>query len=104
MVARSYMSAMRNFFTPQEKFVVCWKCSCRNCKGNLKVRAILEYFCCMIRNTAKAWSYHRSRSHSDMLRVWFSCDPFEPNECGAKWLLHLRFAPITSEVLQQFSQ
>jgi hypothetical protein len=47
-----------------------------------KVRAILEYFRCMIGNTAEAWPCCSSRSDGDMLRVWFSCSPFVPSEHG----------------------
>jgi hypothetical protein len=49
-----------------------------------KVRAILEYFCCVIGNTAEAWSCCSSRSDRDMLRVWFSCTLFVPIEHGVK--------------------
>jgi hypothetical protein len=45
---------------------------------------MLEYFCCMIGNTAEAWSYCSSRSDNDMLQVWFSCSPFVPSNCGIK--------------------
>jgi hypothetical protein len=53
-------------------------------RGIQNVRAILEYFRCMIGNTAEAWSYCSSRSDSDMLRVWFICSPFVSSECGVK--------------------
>jgi hypothetical protein len=45
---------------------------------------ILEYFCCMIGNTVEAWSCCSSRSDGDMLRVWFSCSPFVPEEHSVK--------------------
>lgn len=43
----------------------------------------------MIGNTVQAWSHCTSRSGSDMLRVWFSCSPFVPSECGVKMVATL---------------
>jgi hypothetical protein len=63
---------------------------CNLCtRGIQKVREILEYFRCMIGNTAEVWSYFSSRSDNDMLRVWFSCSPFVPSECGVKMVATL---------------
>jgi hypothetical protein len=45
-----------------------------------RVRAILEYFHCMIGNTAEALSCCSSRTDSDMLQVWFNCSPFVLSE------------------------
>jgi hypothetical protein len=42
----------------------------------------------MIGNTAEDWSYCSSRSDSDMLRVWFSCSPLVPSECGVKMVVY----------------
>jgi hypothetical protein len=53
-----------------------------------KVRAILEYFHCMIDNTAEAWSYCSTGSDGDMLQAWFSC-PFVPSEHGVKMVATL---------------
>jgi hypothetical protein len=44
----------------------------------------LEYYHCMIGNTAEVWSYCSLRSDGDMLRVWFTCRPFVPSEHGGK--------------------
>jgi hypothetical protein len=38
----------------------------------------------MIGNTAENWSYYRSRSDSDVLRVWIRCSPSVPRLCGVK--------------------
>jgi hypothetical protein len=48
------------------------------------VRAIFECSRCVIGNTTEAWSYCRSRSDGDMLRVWFNCSQFVPREHGVK--------------------
>jgi hypothetical protein len=47
-----------------------------------KAWTIMEYFRCMIGNTAEAWSYCSSRSNGDMLRVRFSYSQFAPSESG----------------------
>jgi hypothetical protein len=44
-----------------------------------EVRTILEYFRCMIGDTAEAWSCCSSKSDGYMLWVWFSC-PFVPSK------------------------
>jgi hypothetical protein len=49
-----------------------------------KVRSIPKYFCYVIGNTAEALSCCNSRSDGNMLRVWFSCSSFVPNEHGVK--------------------
>jgi hypothetical protein len=49
-----------------------------------KVKAILEYFHCMIGNTTEAWSCCSLRSDGDMLGVWFSCILFVLREHGVK--------------------
>jgi hypothetical protein len=49
-----------------------------------KVRAVVEYFLCMIGSTAEAWSYCSSVSDRDLLRVWFSCSPSVLSEHGVK--------------------
>jgi hypothetical protein len=38
-----------------------------------EIRAILEYFICMIGNTAEAWSYCSVRSDGHMLQACSSC-------------------------------
>jgi hypothetical protein len=48
------------------------------------VRAILEYFGCMIGSIAEARSRRSARSGSGKLRVWFSCSQFVLSECGTK--------------------
>jgi hypothetical protein len=45
-----------------------------------RVKAILEYFCCMTGNTGEAWSCCSKRSDGGMLWVWLSCSTFVPNE------------------------
>jgi hypothetical protein len=58
-------------------------------RGIPNVGAVFEYFRCMIGNAAEARSYCSSRSDSDMLRVWLSCSPFVPSECGVKMVATL---------------
>jgi hypothetical protein len=65
--------------------------SARCAKGIKRVRAILEYFLCVIGNIAEAWLCCCSRSDGDMLRVWFSRRPFVPSDHGVKVIAPLEF-------------
>jgi hypothetical protein len=47
-----------------------------------RISATLKYFCCLIGNTAEAYSYCSSRSDG-ILQVWFSC-LFVPSENSIK--------------------
>jgi hypothetical protein len=67
-----------------------------NTKEIQKVRAILEYFRCMIGNTAEAWSYCSSRSDCDMLRVWFTYSPFVQSEHGVNVTAPLKVPRISN--------
>jgi hypothetical protein len=67
-------------------------------KWSFPFRFFTQHFMCMrgiqeIRtmtgNTAEAWYLYCSSSGSDMLRVWFSCSPFVPSECGVKMVATL---------------
>jgi hypothetical protein len=46
----------------------------------------------VIGNTVGAWLYCTSGRDGDLLRVWFSCSPFVPSECGVKVTAALKTA------------
>jgi hypothetical protein len=71
------MGLFQSFLLQAIQFVVMYE-------RDSEVRAILEYFHCMIDNTAEAWSCCSSRSGGNMLQVWFSCSLFVPNEHSIK--------------------
>lgn len=54
---------------------------CKGTKEIKKVRAISEYFHCMVGNATETWSFCNSRSGCDVLWVWFIC-PFVLSEHG----------------------